>query len=289
VIYECVVNVSEGRDDRVLAELAAGAAEALLDLHRDPDHNRAVLTLAGPAEVVVPAARALAATAVARLDLRAHEGAHPRLGVLDVVPFVPYEPGGPAPDDLAAAAGLRDDFARWLGTELGVPSFLYGPLPGGRTRSLPDLRRGAFAQLAPDFGPPGADPRTGATAVGARRVLVAYNVWVSTAAVARRVAPQVRGAHVRALGLAVGPRAQVSCNLTDPGRLGPDRLYDEVARLVAAAGGTVEGTELVGLVPASVLGVIARERWAELGLSEESTVEARLGGAAAAPAPGGSS
>jgi len=276
VIYECVVNVSEGRDDGVLAELAASAAPALLDLHRDPDHNRAVLTMAGPAGAVVPAARALAAAAVARLDLRAHRGAHPRLGVLDVVPFVPYQPGRPAPEDLTAAAVLRDEFARWLGAELGVPSFLYGPLPGGRTRTLPDIRRGAFRDLAPDFGPPRADPRSGATAVGARRVLVAYNVWVSSAAVARRVAPLVRGAHVRALGLAVGPRAQVSCNLIDPGRLGPDRLYDRVTALVAEAGGTVEGAELVGLVPAAVLDVIARDRWAELGLSDDSTVESAL-------------
>jgi len=276
VIFECVVNVSEGRDDGVLAELAASAAPALLDLHRDPDHNRSVLTLAGPADTVVPAARALAATAVARLDLRAHEGAHPRLGVLDVVPFVPYEPGRPAPEDLSEVAALRDDFARWLAAELGVPSFLYGPLPGGRTRTLPDIRRRAFSDLAPDFGPPRADPRTGATAVGARRVLVAYNVWVSSAAVARRVAPLVRGPHVRALGLAVGRRAQVSCNLVDPGRHGPARLYDDVAALAAEAGGSVEGAELVGLVPAVVLAAVPRDRWAELGLSDDSTVESAL-------------
>jgi len=276
VIFECVVNVSEGRDDGVLAELAASAAPALLDLHRDPDHNRSVLTLAGPADTVVPAARALAATAVARLDLRAHEGAHPRLGVLDVVPFVPYEPGRPAPEDLSEVAALRDDFARWLAAELGVPSFLYGPLPGGRTRTLPDIRRRAFSDLAPDFGPPRADPRTGATAVGARRVLVAYNVWVSSAAVARRVAPLVRGPHVRALGLAVGRRAQVSCNLVDPGRHGPARLYDDVAALAAEAGGSVEGAELVGLVPAVVLAAVPRGRWAELGLSDDSTVESAL-------------
>jgi glutamate formiminotransferase len=282
--FECVVNVSEGRDEGVLTELAASAGTALLDLHRDREHNRSVFTLAGPADAVVPAARALATTAVARLDLRDHEGAHPRFGALDVVPFVPYEPGGPAPDDLADAVVLRDDFARWLGGNLGVPSFLYGPLPGGRSRTLPDIRRSALAQdeacageLTPDFGPPRADPRTGVTAVGARRVLVAYNVWVSSAEVARRVAPLVRGAHVRALGLAVGSRAQVSCNLIDPGLLGPARLYDEVARLAAGAGGSVEGAELVGLVPAAVLAVVPRVRWAELGLSEESTVEARLG------------
>ncbi len=286
VIFECVANVSEGRDDLILADLAASAGPVLLDLHRDPDHNRSVLTMAGPADAVASAVRALAAATVARLDLRTHEGAHPRLGVLDVVPFVPYEPGGPAPEDLSGAVVLRDDFAHWLGTDLGVPSFLYGPLPGGRDRTLPDIRRHAFAAtgegLAPDFGPPRAEPRTGAAAVGARRVLVAYNVWVSSAAVAREVAPRLRGPHVRALGLAVGGRAQVSCNLVDPGRHRPDQVYDEVSALTTEAGGSVEGTELVGLVPEFVLGTVPRNRWAELGLSESSTVEARLAGAGSA-------
>ena len=279
MIFECVANVSEGRDDAVLSALAASAGPALLDLHRDPAHHRAVLTIAGPADDVTAATCALATATVERLDLRDHAGAHPRLGVLDVVPFVPYEPGRPAPLDLTGAAALRDEFARWLGTDLGVPSFLYGPLPGGGTRTLPDVRRHAFAAtdgLAPDFGPARPEPRTGATAVGARRVLVAYNVWVSSVEVARRVAPAVRGPAVRALGLAVGERAQVSCNLVDPDAYGPERLYDEVAALVADAGGTVEGAELVGLVPAAVLAGITRSRWAELGLSAGTTIEARL-------------
>ena len=283
MIFECVVNVSEGRDDRVLDELTAAAGPSLLDLHRDRDHNRSVLTLAGPADTVVRGARALASVAVDRLDLRAHQGAHPRLGVLDVVPFVPYERGATAPEDLSAAVVLRDDFARWLGTTLGVPSFLYGPLAGGLSRTLPDIRRHAFGRdgspdqgLVPDEGPAQADPRTGATAVGARRVLVAYNVWVSSVEVARRVAPLVRGPYVRALGLALGGRAQVSCNLLDPGRHGPARLHDDVAALVTEAGGTVEGAELVGLIPEVVLTRVPRSRWAELGLSEGSTVESRL-------------
>jgi glutamate formiminotransferase / 5-formyltetrahydrofolate cyclo-ligase len=281
VIFECVVNVSEGRDGPVLRRLADAAAPALLDLHRDPDHNRSVLTLAGPPDAVTAAARSLAAASVALVDLRDHAGAHPRLGVLDVVPFVPYEPGRPAPEDLAPAVTLRDAFARWLGAELGVPSFLYGPLPGGRTRSLPDVRRGAFAGarggLTPDFGPARADPRTGATAVGARRVLMAYNVWVSSAEVARRVAPLVRRPEVRALGLAVGERAQVSCNLLDPAAFGPDRLYDAVAAAVRTAGGEPEGGELVGLLPETVLAAVPMHRRRELGLAEEMTVEARLG------------
>jgi glutamate formiminotransferase len=279
VIFECVVNVSEGRDDTVLSALAACAGTALLDLHRDPEHHRAVLTLAGPADAVAAGARSLATATVELLDLRDHAGAHPRLGVLDVVPFVPYEPGRPAPEDLTAAVARRDEFARWLGTEMGVPNFLYGPLPGGDNRTLPDIRRHAFAAidgLAPDFGPARADPRTGSTAVGARRVLVAYNVWVSSLEVARRVAPAVRGPAVRALGLAVGHRAQVSCNLVEPDAYGPARLYDAVAALVVEEGGTVEGAELVGLVPEAVLAAVPRPRWAGLGLSEESTVEARL-------------
>ena len=227
MLFECVVNVSEGRDEAVLGQLAAAAGPALLHRHRDPDHHRSVFTLAGPADLVAESSRALARATLAHLDLRAHQGAHPRLGVLDVVPFVPYAPGRPAPTDLRAAVNERDRFARWLGEDMDVPSFLYGPLTGGRTRTLPEIRRLAFGPppdgLTPDRGPAWADPRSGATAVGARRVLVAYNVWVSSTDVARRVAPLVRGPAVRALGLAVGARAQVSCNLVDPDAYGPAR------------------------------------------------------------------
>ncbi len=162
---------------------------------------------------------------------------------------------------------------------MGVPSFLYGPLPGGRTRTLPEIRRHAFAATAglrPDFGPARPDPSAGATAVGARRVLVAYNVWVSTVEVARLVAPQVRGPGIRALGLAVGERAQVSCNLTEPDLAGPAQLYDRVRLLAAEAGGAVDGAELVGLMPEAVLATVPRARWPELGLSDEATVESRL-------------
>jgi glutamate formiminotransferase / 5-formyltetrahydrofolate cyclo-ligase len=280
VLLECVVNVSEGRDGAVLDHLAASAASALLDTHRDPDHNRTVFTLAGPADLVAESSRALARATFAQLDLRRHAGAHPRLGVLDVVPFVPFEPGQAAPEDLTAAVDQRDRFARWLAEEMGVPSFLYGPLPGGRARTLPDIRRLADGTapdgLHPDAGPTLADPRYGATAVGARRVLVAYNVWVSSVEVARQVAPLVRGPAVRALGLAVGARAQVSCNLIDPDRYGPARLYDQVAALVHERGDAVEGGELVGLIPEAVLAVVPPGRWAELGLAETATVESRL-------------
>src|SRR6202041_1848901 len=129
-----------------------------------------------------------------------HGGAHPRLGVLDLVPLTPYRPGGPPPTDLGRAIALRDDFARWLGNELGVPTFLYGPHSGpeGHTdRTLPELRKHAFGDFPPDFGPPRPHRTAGATAVGARPVLIAYNIWVSTIEVARQVAPRVRNPQVR--------------------------------------------------------------------------------------------
>jgi glutamate formiminotransferase len=280
VLIACVINVSEGRDDDVLAELAAAAAPALLDLHRDPDHHRSVFTLAGEPDAVTQAARALATVSVERLDLGPHHGAHPRLGVLDVVPFVPYRPGQlPShadTQDLAIVVPRRDAFARWLSTTHGIPSFLYGPLAGGQSRTLPQIRRHAFADLPPDFGPGHPHRSAGATAVGARGVLVAYNVWVSSVEVARAVAPLVRSPMVRALGLAVGAGAQVSCNLIDPGRFGPEPLYDSVSQLVAAVGGAVIRAELVGLIPAAVLHAIPSSRWSELGLAEADTVEARL-------------
>jgi glutamate formiminotransferase len=278
VTIECVVNVSEGRDQGILAELAGAAGPAaLLDVHRDPDHHRSVFTLAGEAEVVTEAVRELARASVALLDLRTHQGVHPRQGVLDVVPFVPYRLGELPSLDLEAVVPQRDDFAQWLNATLGVPTFLYGPLPGGGHRTLPQVRRHAFGDISPDFGQPHPHPTAGATAVGARTVLVAYNVWVSSLEVAGAVAPLIRGPAVRALGLAVGERAQVSCNLVDPAQVGPAQAYDAVRRLVEEAGGTVEGAELVGLLPAAILGVVPGSRWAELGLSTENTVEARLG------------
>ena len=140
-VLECVVNVSEGRSPEVLEAIAAAAGDDLLDVHRDPDHHRAVLTLIGP-----DAPRAVAAEAVRRLDLRTHDGVHPRLGVVDVVPFVPLARS--AIDDAIAA---RDAFAAWAAADLGVPCFLYGP-PGPEHPSLPELRRQAWRTRSPDVG-----------------------------------------------------------------------------------------------------------------------------------------
>jgi glutamate formiminotransferase / 5-formyltetrahydrofolate cyclo-ligase len=271
-LLECVVNVSEGRDKKVISEMARVAGPGLLDVHSDAHHHRSVLTLAGPKDVVTESARAVA-TAAATIDLPGHSGVHPRFGALDVVPFVdlvrePHHGGRVADGCLGRAVEARDAFARWAARHLGLPCFLYGP-----ERTLPQVRRRAWSSLRPDMGPSGPHPSAGAVAVGARPVLVAYNLWLAGNDLAhgRRLAASIRSPHVRALGLAVGARVQVSCNLIAPWRVGPGAVFDAVASQAA-----VEQSELVGLVPLSVLEAEPQHRWGELGLSPSATIEARL-------------
>ena len=257
----CVVNLSEGRRRAELDAIAGAAGDDLLDVHVDPHHHRAVLTLVGER-----APQAVASAALDRLDLRRHTGAHPRLGVVDVVPFVDLDASG------SLAVPAADRFATWMGEELAVPTFRYGA-----DLSLPTLRRGAFSSLFsslhPWAGPAAPHPTAGATAVGARGPLVAYNVWLADpdAGRARAVAARVRGPALRALGMRVGDRVQVSMNLVDPTALGPAQAYDAVASLVPTA-----GAELVGLVPEAVLHAVPSDRWELLGLSPAATMEARL-------------
>lgn len=262
-VLECVVNVSEGRDDPTLARLAGAAGVDLLDLHRDRDHHRSVLTLVG-----LDAPRALARAAVELLDIRTHSGAHPRLGVLDVVPFVPIEDS-----TMEEAIAARDGFAAWLADAMRVPCFLYGP-----ERTLPDVRRHAFRDLAPDHGPDQPHPTAGATAVGARRPLVAFNVWMTSPdlVLARHVAAAVRGPTIRALGLQVGVATQVSMNLVEPADTGPAEAYALVDQHLRRAGAAIARAELVGLVPEAVLAAVDPADWARLDLSPDRTIEARL-------------
>lgn len=240
--------MSEGRNDRVLGALVDAAGDELLDVHVDADHHRSVFTLTGE-----QAPRRITEVAVALIDLRRHHGVHPRLGAVDVVPFVPL--AGATIDDAIAA---RDRFVAWS----PVPCVVYGP--GGST--LPELRRGARHRVL-------GHPTAGAIAVGARPVLVAYNVLLATGdlAAARRIAREVRSPAVRALGFATGAGAQVSMNLVDPATTGVAEAYDAVAARVEVA-----GAELVGLVPRWVLDAVPPQRWAGLGLSEDSTIERRI-------------
>ena len=268
-VLACAVNVSEGRRPAVVDAMAAAAGEDLLDVHRDEHHHRSVLWLAGE-----DAVRAVAAVAVAAIDLRRHAGAHPRLGAVDVVPFVPVA-GATAVD----AAAARDRFVHWIAGALHVPAFTYGPSPGGGGgRSLPDVRRRAFRTLRPDAGPLAPHPTAGAVAVGARGALVAYNLWLAEPDVsrARAIARDVRGPFVRALGLRVGADVQVSLNLIDPLAFGPADAYDTVAAAAARRGCGIARAELVGLVPDDVLRRTPETRWATLDLGPDRTVESRL-------------
>ena len=279
-MLECVVNLSEGRDPRVLEQLSVAAGDPLLDVHRDRSHHRSVFTLAGPPATVEAAARRLATWAVEHLDLRDHAGVHPRFGVVDVVPFIPLGAGGSAGADLplGPAAAARDRFADWAGSELHLPCFLYGPLGAGEVRTLPEVRRRAFATLAPDRGPPEPDPTSGACAVGARHPLVAYNLSVADGdlALSRRVAGAVRGPKVRALAFDLEGTPQVSINLVEPQTVGPADVYDEVADRLRDGGARIAGAELVGLVPAAILEATPERRWVELGLTGQATIEGRL-------------
>jgi glutamate formiminotransferase len=284
-LLECVVNISEGRDEDVLGRIVEQSQDVLLDVHRDPSHNRAVITLGGRGLDVERAARTVTVRSVDLLDLAQHRGAHPRFGVVDVVPFVPLFPSGTSgtsptlsSPDLDRAVAARDRFAAWAGGQLGLPCFIYGPLPGGGERTLPQIRRTAFRQLRPDTGPDRPDPHAGAVAVGARAPLVAYNLWIAGADVemAREVASAIRGPHVRALGLDLEGDVQVSCNLVNPGIVGPAQVYDAVSALLRERGARIGHAELVGLAPATMIQAVPESRWHQLDLSPTASIEARL-------------
>jgi glutamate formiminotransferase len=257
-MLESVINISEGRRTDLIDEIAASAGADLLDVHSCVHHNRSVLTVVGET-----APRAIARRTIEVLDIRTHSGAHPRIGMLDVVPFIALD-GSTEQDALDA----RDAFARWAGDALALPCFLYGP-----ERTLPDVRRGAFTTLRPDYGPGVAHPSAGAVAVGQRPLLIAYNLWLSEPdlELARSIARAIRSTSVRALGLEVGDQVQVSMNLIDPLSTGPEHVRDTVATMAP-----IERAELVGLLPAASLERIDRGRWLQLDLGTERTIEWKL-------------
>lgn len=253
-----VPNLSEGRDRSRIAsfERAVSAAGArTLDTHTDAVHNRSVLTIAGDEDALIAAAAALAVEASA-IDLRRHSGVHPRLGGLDVCPFVPHD----ATMDVAVGAARRAAAA--IAARSGLPVYLYGHA-ASPPRELPDLRRGGLqgliersGSLPPDFGPSVIDPRAGVVCVGARGPLIAFNIWMRCdLATARAIAKTVRAPSggspgVRALGLSIDDATcQVSMNLTKPDRTGIDDVFAAVARAAAADDAEIFATEIVGLPP----------------------------------------
>ncbi len=290
-IFEAVPNFSEGRDrekiSRILEAVRSVPGAGILGLHSDFDHNRSVLTMVGEEEPIVEAAVALARACAAEIDLSTQAGVHPRMGSLDVLPFVPLE--GAAMEDavrVARRAGER------IGA-LGFAVFLYEAAAfAPHRRNLAEIRRGGYRGVEdrisdprwkPDYGPSELSPHLGAVAVGARPFLIAFNAYLNTADVetAKDVARRVRERDgglpgVKALGLTVEGKAQVSMNLTDLEKTSLPVALEAVRREAGKLGAKVESTELVGLAPLEALLQAARYYLDVRELEKEHVLECGL-------------
>jgi glutamate formiminotransferase/formiminotetrahydrofolate cyclodeaminase len=317
-LVECVPNFSEGRDQAVLDALRAAivtvAGVRLLDVQADSSHHRSVFTFVAPPVAAVEAAFRAIRVATARIDLTKHAGEHPRMGATDVVPFVPVR--GVTMDDCVA---LATQLAERVGGELAVPVYLYAKAARRAERErLPDIRKGEFEGLRgrigtdpaaePDFGPKRIHPTAGATAIGARPFLVAYNIYLETGdvAIAKEIAKTIRTSSgglpaVQASGFDVGGQAQVSMNLLDIDVTSPATAFAAVETEARRRGVGVTRSEVVGLIPErGILG--AGAALLKLPDAAEHLLEARIRAAegpsldgwleelaGSAPVPGGGS
>lgn len=301
-LLEFVPNVSEGRDAaaiQAIAQAFASAGATLLDVDSDADHNRSVITLAGTRREVVDGAVAGAREAMEFIDLTAHQGAHPRMGAADVLPFVPL---GEATMQHAVAAAT--EAAELIARDLGIPTYLYGEAARRpERRDLAKVRAGEFegirdlistdATRAPDFGDKAVHPTAGATAVGARFFLIAFNVNLATKDIglAKRIAKEIRERDggmpgVKALGFELPEKGQVqiSMNLVDYRRTSPIAAFDAVASRAQVAGVTVAGSELIGLIPEAACPEGFAQRVRLLSFDPDQVIEARLAKRRGAPA-----
>jgi glutamate formiminotransferase len=293
-LVECVPNFSEGRRQEVIDQIADAVRQVkgvrLLDVSSNPDHNRTVLTFVGPPEAVAEAAFAATAEAVKLIDMEQHRGEHPRIGAMDVVPFIPIS--GMTMED---AVALANQVGRRIANELGVPVYLYSAAATTPTRKrLPDVRQGQYEGLKesiateerkPDYGRPQMHPTAGATAVGARPPLIAFNVNLGTTdlKIAKNIAKGLRESsgglvNVQAMGvdLAEQGMVQVSMNLLDYTHTPIHRAYELVRVEAERYGVPVVGSEIVGLIPLDVL-VGAADFYLRLtDFSRNQVLEARL-------------
>jgi glutamate formiminotransferase len=292
-LFEAVPNFSEGKDEakisRITDAVRAVPGVRVLGLHSDSDHNRSVLTFAGEEDAVLSGAVTLARACTAELDLASQTGEHPRMGVLDVLPFVPLEGA-----TMEGAVRLARRTAEILGT-LGFPVFLYGAAAtASHRRDLPEVRRAGYEGVAerlkdprwrPDYGPHVLNPRRGAVAVGARPFLVAFNAFLDTddVEVARIIARRIRQSGgglpaVKALGFFVDGKAQVSMNLTDLERTPIPVALEAVRSAAGELGASVESTELVGLAPLAAILDTARYYLGLRELTADHVLETKLYG-----------
>ncbi|MGD0200360.1 MAG: glutamate formimidoyltransferase [Bryobacteraceae bacterium] len=267
-LIECVPNFSEGRDperiDKLVSAIRSAPGAVLLDRHMDPDHHRSVLTFAGAPEAVGEAALRAVGKAVELIDLTRHSGVHPRIGAADVVPFIPVEGV-----TIEECAGIAERVGQEIWKRYQVPVYLYEAAARRPDRiNLENVRRGQFEglrgkiavrpELAPDIGEPRVHPTAGATAVGARKYLIAYNINLGTPDVdiAKRIARTIRFSSggfrcVKAMGVPLGSRglAQVSINLTDFEQTPVHRVFETVRTEAERCGVSIVGSEIVGLIP----------------------------------------
>jgi glutamate formiminotransferase len=292
-LIECVPNVSEGRNvaliERIVGAVKVSSGVTLLDWSADPDHNRAVLTYVGEPEAVLEATQALCREAFAGIDMRNHEGAHPRIGAVDVIPFVPLR--GVTDEE---AVALSRQLGEWIG-EQGVPVYYYQEAATRPERqSLPDVRRGEYEGLAaklatpegaPDAGPAEFNARSGASIVGVRFPLIAFNVNLATSdlAVARRIAEAVRFSgggyrYLRAMGVALEGKGQVqvSMDILQYEKTPIHRVLETVRSEAARYGVAVAGCELVGLAPMEAFEEVIRHYLQLHDFSVKQVIESRL-------------
>jgi len=274
-LIEAVPNISEGRDqekiEAIAAQVKAVRGVALLDVDPDPDHNRTVITFVGPPEGVEEAAIRLVAKAVELIDLNKHHGEHPRMGAVDVLPFVPLRGA-----TMAECVELARRVGKRISEEFRIPVYLYAEAATRPERQdLANIRKGEFEGFpakiqepdwAPDFGERRVHPTAGVMAVGARPPLIAYNVNLGTSdlEVAKRIAQAVRGSsgglrYVKALAFELKERGlvQVSMNMTDYRKTPLHRAFELIKREAARYGVPVVGSEIVGLVPQEALNMAA--------------------------------
>lgn len=294
-LVECVPNFSEGRKPQTISRLVEAIQSVptacVLDTHIDPDHNRSVITFVASAAMVVEAAVRAVSTAAELIDMRTHQGVHPRLGATDVLPFVPIRGVS-----LADCATLAHEAGGRIGVELGIPVFFYERAALRPERvNLEEVRRGALellreqiaskANRAPDAGPLQVHERAGAIAVGARPFLIAFNVNLKTndVTVARAIARAVRARdgglpYLKALGFELSSRGivQVSMNLVNYKTTGMSQAFEAVRREAERAGVEIVSTEIVGLVPENALDRSAAYFEKLENFSEDKTLENRL-------------
>ena len=268
---ECVPNFSEGRDIakiEAIEQAIRSTGAAVLDRHVDADHNRSVVTFASPADMVGEAAFRAVRQAMQSIDLRLHAGAHPRIGATDVVPFVPLRGA-----TLEECVPIAEELGQRIWDELRIPVYLYGAAARRPERAnLAAIRRGQFEGLrkdapivperSPDIGGPQLHVTAGATAVGARNFLIAFNINLATAdlEIARRIARAIRSSSgglpcLQAMGVMLQTRnlAQVSMNLTDFERTSIQRVFEAVRSKAARLLTDIAGSEIVGLIPSKAL------------------------------------